>query len=98
MQNVIPLRPSDPVDTVQLRLAIRKDLMLVQEYANLLEAMAAKCNDAALRCRLMLDGGCPAMDLAIPSAADLDMAASRAARRIDHLQALLEVACASEAL
>lgn len=83
---------SDTIDLVQLKAAIAKDLALVELEAGRLEEMARKARAVASASQVRLAKGESVGSLVTISAADLDMQASRVARRIDHMMALIEVA------
>ena len=80
----------------RLRAAIKRDLELLETEASRLAEMAHKARAVATTALVRLEKGHSVLDLPSVSAADLDMQASRVARRVDHLQAITEVAFLAE--
>ena len=90
------MNESTKVDAVKLRQAIRRDSQLAQEQAIKLIQMAQGLIACEVRNIDKLDSGRSIGDLGLGGSADLGMQASRLARRLDHMSALIEVAYLAE--
>ena len=85
-----------PLDMTGLRAAIKRDALLVNEEAEKLIALAERMKAANAFNMTTIDEGTTLLDSRCLFASDLDMQASRLARRVDHQAALIELAIACE--
>jgi hypothetical protein len=97
MGSVVGQAKVEGVDMVHLRAAIAKDLELIEDYAAELFVMVERCRATVSKNIFRIRNGQSVANQASLFASDLDMQASRVARRIDHMQALVEVAYLAEA-